>query len=61
MKTYCTTVIIGRSGKVYDLGKGEFPTGELSGNAFTCTQEEADKLRGNRPVKNVLWRKKKAK
>jgi hypothetical protein len=49
-----TTVLIGRTtGRVYDLGKGEFPSGadRPATNAFTCTQEEADKLRGNRKVR----------
>jgi len=42
-----TTIIIGKSGKVYDLGKGEYPSpkDQPPSNAFVCTQEEADGMK----------------
>ena len=43
---YYTTVIISKSGKVYDLGKREGPGGdEFCINAYTCTVEEAERLK----------------
>lgn len=53
MRVQMTTVAIGRkTGRLYDLGKGEFPSGDdrPALDAFACTQEEADKLRGGREV-----------
>lgn len=62
-----TTVVIGRNGKVYDLGKGEFPGDRylveggkrrrklavtMVENAFTCTQEQADALKAG----TLHWR-----
>ena len=55
-----TTVAIGRDGRVYDIGGGEFPGDKyvvengrikkkpartIVKNAFTCTKEEAKKLK----------------
>lgn len=58
-KIQCTTLVLGENGNYYDLGKGEFPSKkEMTINAFTCTREEANRLRGKRPIKNVLFRKK---
>jgi len=50
-----TTICICADGKVYDLGKGEYPPKSheevikekkfMVINAYTCTQEEADRLK----------------
>lgn len=41
-----TTVVIGRDGKLYDLGCGEFPGKKtLVQNAFSCPQEEAEAMK----------------
>lgn len=53
-----TTVVLGPNGRYYDLGRGEFPPEgrphrsskvtqveyKAPRDAFTCTQEEADRL-----------------
>jgi hypothetical protein len=61
--TKYTTLAICGDGKIYDLGEGEFPPASphkdgairekkyLVVNAYTCTIEEAEKLKNKRKKK----------
>jgi len=65
-----TTVVLGRNGKYYDLGRGEFPGtvwtvsdgklkrkkySTLPQDAFACTQERADELTGRVKQEGTTW------